>query len=103
MHVCVLQVRYQATVADLWEPPKEKTAVTMDCVKDERRQLWSTPDAVCVMLSCCSGAELQVCRPDGEVLLRELYPTKSDLYERVRILEAEYSRLPPGSSLEPPA
>ena len=97
------QALCQATVADLWEPPKEKTAVTMDCVKDERRQLWSTPDAVCVMLSCCSGAELQVCRPDGEILLRELYPTKSDLYERARSLEAEYHGRPSVPSPESPA
>jgi hypothetical protein len=56
---------------------------------DDRR-LWTTPDVECVMVSCCSGAELQVRRPDGEVLVRELYPTKSDLYERARQLEAEY-------------
>jgi len=42
-----------------------------------------------VMISCCSGAELQV-RDGGQILLRELYPTKSDLYERARSLEADY-------------
>jgi hypothetical protein len=43
----------------------------------------------CLMRTCCSGAELQVV--DGEsIVLRELYPTKSDLYERARTLEAEY-------------
>jgi len=42
----------------------------------------------CVMISCCSGAELQV-RGDGEPLLRELYPDKSTLYERARQLQAE--------------
>jgi hypothetical protein len=48
-----------------------------------------TGSIVCVMISCCSGAELQL--RDGErVLLRELYPTKSDLYERARSLEADY-------------
>jgi hypothetical protein len=41
------------------------------------------------MISCCSGAELQVRRND-EMLVRELYPTKSDLYERARDLETEY-------------
>ena len=52
---------------------------------DER--VLSTNDGVeCVMISCCSGAELQLRRVgpgnDGEILRRELYPTKSDLYER---------------------
>ena len=41
------------------------------------------------MISCCSGAELQVRTPDG-ILLRELYPSKSDLYERARMLKSEY-------------
>ncbi len=37
------------------------------------------------MISCCTGAELQVRR--GEViLLRELYPDKSTLYERAAAL-----------------
>jgi hypothetical protein len=27
-----------------------------------------------------------------EIMLRELYPTKSDLYERARILRAEHQR-----------
>jgi hypothetical protein len=60
------------------------------------RQLWQIGDIACVMLSCCAGAELQVRRllatPDVDVLLRELYPTKSDLYERARDLKAEYER-----------
>jgi hypothetical protein len=46
------------------------------------------------MVSCCSGAELQVRKnvatDDEEIVLRELYPTKSDLYERSRELENEY-------------
>jgi len=72
------------------------------------RVLWTRGDLECVMISCCAGAELQVRKRnatagDYEIVLRELYPTKSDLYERARILEAEYSRLPPGSSLESPA
>jgi hypothetical protein len=49
------------------------------------------------MVSCCSGAELQVRKSvttpdDEEILLRELYPTKSDLYERARELAAVYSQ-----------
>ena len=57
------------------------------------RELWrlatETGPIVCVMISCCSGAELQV-RAGERILLRELYPTKSDLYERARSLEADY-------------
>ena len=58
---------------------------------DEERELWRIDDARCVMISCCSGAELQVHRA-GEIVLRELYPTKSDLYERARDLKGEYQR-----------
>ena len=48
------------------------------------------------MVSCCSGAELQIRKSphgseDEEIVLRELYPTKSDLYERARELANEYS------------
>jgi hypothetical protein len=56
---------------------------------DEDRELWRIGQLHCVMVSCCSGAELQV-RRDGQVLLRELYPLKSDLYERARNLRDEY-------------
>ena len=53
--------------------------------------LWRTGDVECVMVSCCAGAELQLRRvataDATEILLRELYPTKSDLYERARQLE----------------
>jgi hypothetical protein len=65
--------------------------------RDEERQLWQHGPFSCVMVSCCSGAELQVRRnaaPDDEeeeIVLRELYPSKSDLYERARELAAEYS------------
>ena len=55
---------------------------------DEERQLWQTDGVECMMISCCSGAELQL-RRDGTTVLRELYPTKSDLYERARLLKAE--------------
>jgi hypothetical protein len=58
-------------------------------VNDEERQLWQIGEVACVMISCCSGAELQVRRKD-DILLRELYPTKSDLYERARMLKSEY-------------
>ena len=61
-------------------------------VQDEERQLWCIADVECLMLSCCSGAELQIRGLEGEILLRELYPTKSDLFERARSLEAEYRK-----------
>jgi hypothetical protein len=63
-------------------------------MNDETR-LWRTNDVECVMVSCCSGAELQLRRADGEVLIRELYPTKSDLYDRARMLAAEHQPLSP--------
>jgi hypothetical protein len=60
---------------------------------DEDRELWRLTTAsgsvACVMITCCTGAELQV-RDGDEIVLRELYPTKSDLYERARALEANY-------------
>ena len=56
---------------------------------DEERQLWHIGAAECVMVSCCSGAELQI-RIEGEIILRELYPLKSDLYERASDLKTEY-------------
>ena len=55
------------------------------------RELWRVGDTSCWIISCCSGAELQVRRRD-EIVMRELYPTKSDLYERARILRAELER-----------
>jgi hypothetical protein len=77
-------------------------------VSEDDRLLWRLEDGAraieCAMISCCAGAELQVrtirvnanrarnvgLQPDVEIVLRELYPTKSDLYERARALEAEY-------------
>jgi hypothetical protein len=56
---------------------------------NDERELWRVNDTVCVMVSCCAGAELQVRRAE-DILLRELYPTKSDLFERARALEDEY-------------
>ena len=69
---------------------------------NDERELWRIGDTACVMVSCCSGAELQVRQvrsgrdtigtgsTDFSIVLRELYPTKSDVYERARDLEAEY-------------
>jgi hypothetical protein len=59
--------------------------------------LWRTDDLECVMVSCCAGAELQMRRRrngsnDFDIVLRELYPTKSDLYERSRDLEVQHLR-----------
>jgi len=71
-------------------------------VNNDERQLWRLGDLECVMISCCSGAELQlrqVRKPDttddGGIVLRELYPTKSDLYERARDLRGEYDQKEP--------
>jgi hypothetical protein len=58
-------------------------------MNDEPRQLWRIGELECVMISCCAGAELQL-RRDGEILLRELYPMKSDLYDRARDLKREH-------------
>ena len=52
------------------------------------------PDMTCVMVSCCSGAELQV-RRGADIVLRELYPDKSTLYDRARQLR----RSPPPTGL----
>ena len=56
---------------------------------DEERELWREKDVTCVMVSCCSGAELQL-RRSGGIILRELYPMKSDLYERANALRSEW-------------
>jgi hypothetical protein len=58
-------------------------------MNSDERELWRVDETSCVMVSCCAGAELQV-RQREAVILRELYPTKSDLYERARRLETEY-------------
>jgi hypothetical protein len=60
-------------------------------MNDEERELWRIGDVQCLMVSCCSGAELQV-RRAARVLLRELYPDKADLYARARELRADYGR-----------
>jgi len=61
-------------------------------VNQDEQLLWRLDDVECVMISCCSGAELQVrsLRDSGDIQLRELYPTKSDLYDRARDLRIEY-------------
>ena len=52
--------------------------------------LWADDehDTTCLMISCCSGAELQM-RCGTQIVLRELYPDKSTLFERARNLRAE--------------
>ena len=55
---------------------------------DDERELWRLGELACVMRSCCSGAELQVRRGES-IVLRELYPMKSDLYERANILKKQ--------------
>jgi hypothetical protein len=68
-------------------------------VNDGERQLWQVGDIECVMISCCSGAELQIRRTrepdDSAIVLREMYPMKSDLYDRARDLKQEYERAEP--------
>jgi hypothetical protein len=57
------------------------------------RELWrlsaGSRTVSCWMITCCAGAELQVIAGDA-IVLRELYPMKTDLYERARALESEY-------------
>lgn len=67
------------------------------------RVLWEQRDGdrrvLCVMRSCCAGAELQVRVTGGSgdehITMREMYPTKADLYERARQLAQE---LGPGAA-----
>jgi hypothetical protein len=59
--------------------------------------LWRADDeheTTCLMITCCSGAELQMRRGD-HIVLRELYPDKSTLFERARDLRAALPLLPP--------
>jgi hypothetical protein len=69
----------------------------MPASRDEERVLWRSNRVECVMISCCSGAELQIRRrglppssDEADIVLRELYPTKSDLYERANALRTEF-------------
>ena len=61
------------------------------------RELWRIGEFTCVIVSCCAGAELQVrqesAREGARIVLRELYPSTSDLYERARALGAEFAEL----------
>jgi hypothetical protein len=61
-------------------------------MRPDEIELWREPerggDRVCVMISCCSGAELQV-RHGADIVLRELYPDKPTLYERAAQLRTE--------------
>jgi hypothetical protein len=61
-------------------------------MNDEERQLWQIGRIECVMVSCCSGAELQI-RKDGEITWRELYPMKSDLYDCAQQIKSQVSSL----------
>jgi hypothetical protein len=62
-------------------------------VRPDETLLWresEEPNArECVMISCCSGAELQLRRGE-DILLRELYPDKATLYDRARQLRADF-------------
>ena len=65
-------------------------------MRKDHHLLWEVSDGdtttMCVMVSCCEGAELQVVRAvrgDEEIVLRELYPDRSSLYERARELQVE--------------
>jgi hypothetical protein len=64
------------------------------------RELWrlsaGSTAVSCWMITCCAGAELQVIAGDA-IVLRELYPMKTDLYERARALESEYREEDGGS------
>jgi hypothetical protein len=58
---------------------------------------------MCVMVSCCGGAELQVLRAthgDEEIILRELYPDRASVYERARELQDEARGDGPGATLD---
>jgi hypothetical protein len=76
-------------------------------MSDHVRVLWEREEVggllQCVIRDCCTGAELQVrrCPPresgrsgsqddDAAIVLREVYPLKSDLYERAIELRTSY-------------
>jgi hypothetical protein len=69
------------------------------CLRDQSRchQCRSPP------ISCCTGAELQLrhvrLKPDTtedrEIVQREMYPMKTDLYERARDVRTEHERAAP--------
>ena len=61
-------------------------------MNDEERQLWRVGDLECVMMSCCSGAELQLRRGAATSCCASCTRLKTDLYERARDLQTEYAR-----------
>ncbi len=68
-------------------------------VRPDETVLWTREDGerqtACVMISCCSGAELQL-RCGDDVVLRELYPDKPTLYERAAQLRGVVAGAVPG-------
>ena len=76
-------------IASSAEPQRIPLDHGEQAMNDEERELWRIGDVHCVMVSCCSGAELQL-RRDDQLLLRELYPSKADLYERANDLRSEH-------------
>lgn len=75
-------------------------------MSDDVRVLWEREEPggrlQCIMRECCTGAELQLRRyaqpangrpsqdDDAAIVLREVYPLKSDLYERAIELRGSY-------------
>lgn len=55
--------------------------------------LWrddAEPDVICVLLRCCAGPELQV-RRGAQVLLSEIFATKSAVLERAEELRGNFA------------
>ncbi len=55
--------------------------------------LWrddAEPDVICVLLRCCAGPELQVRRGE-QVLLSEIFTTKSAVLERAEELRGNFA------------
>jgi len=46
-------------------------------------------EVICVLLRCCAGPELQI-RRGAEVLVSELWPTKSAVLERAEELRGNF-------------
>jgi hypothetical protein len=65
--------------------------------------LWRRDHLECVMVSCCAGAELQLRQhavdsaDQYQVVLRELYPSKSDLFERSRLIREQHVQRSPST------
>ena len=60
--------------------------------RDDATVLWRLrnegAETRCLLVSCCSGAELQLVE-DETLILRELYPDRSSLHERARELRRD--------------